>query len=351
MTLTLIEIARLVGGTLRGPEELVIAGAETLHQAAADEITFAEGDKGFKQIAATRAAAVIVGAGAPPVDLPSIEVSHVHAAFAQVVEHFRPRRARPDGVHPTARVSPQATIAPDVAIGPGATIGDDVEIAAGCHIGAGVVIEPGCRIGARTTIFPNAVLYEGTLVGEECLIHAGAVLGAYGFGYAVVEGRHQLSAQLGYVVLGPRVEVGAGTTIDRGTYGATSIGEGTKIDNQVQIAHNCRIGRHNLICSQVGIAGSSTTGDYVVMAGQVGIRDHVHIGDGVQLGAKAGVMHDLLQPGGYVGAPAGPEREYFQCLLGFQKLPEMRKQFKQLQRDIEQLKGSLAPGQARSEAA
>ena len=137
----------------------------------------------------------------------------------------------------------------------------------------------GSQIGEEVTIFPNAVLYENTVVGPRCLIHANAVLGAYGFGYGFADGRHVLSAQLGNVVLGADVEIGAGSTIDRGTYGPTSIGEGTKIDDLVMVAHNCRIGRHNMLCSQVGIAGSTTTGDYVVMAGQVGVRDHVHIGD------------------------------------------------------------------------
>ena len=121
------------------------------------------------------------------------------------------------------------------------------------------------------------------------------MLGAYGFGYSTADGRHQLNAQLGYVEVGDHVEIGAGTTIDRGTYGPTVIGSGTKIDNLVQIGHNCRIGRHNLICSQVGIAGSCSTGDYVVMAGQVGLADHLHIGDGALLGAKSGVMTDALR--------------------------------------------------------
>src|SRR5690606_14999477 len=145
-------------------------------------------------------------------------------------------------------------------------------------IHSGVSILAGSRIGAGCTLFPNVVLYEGTLVGNRVIIHANTTIGAYGFGYATVNGRHQLSAQLGHVELEDDVEIGAGTTIDRGTYDPTVIGEGTKIDDQVMVAHNCRIGKHNLLCSQVGIAGSCTTGDYVVMAGQVGIRDHVHIG-------------------------------------------------------------------------
>ena len=167
-------------------------------------------------------------------------------------------------------------MAEDVDVHPLATIGDDVTIGAGSTIHSGVHIMAGSQIGEDVTIFPNAVLYENTVVGPRCLIHAGAVLGAYGFGYEQVEGRHRLTAQLGNVVLGADVEVGAGTTIDRGTYGPTVIGEGTKIDNLVMVAHNCHIGRHNMLCSQVGIAGSTTTGDYVVMAGQVGVRDHVH---------------------------------------------------------------------------
>jgi UDP-3-O-[3-hydroxymyristoyl] glucosamine N-acyltransferase len=163
------------------------------------------------------------------------------------------------------------------------------------------------------------------------------VLGAHGFGYKLVEGRHVLSSQLGFVELGPDVEVGAGSTIDRGTYGATVIGEGTKIDNLVMIAHNCRIGRHNLICSQVGVAGSTTTGDYVVMAGQVGVRDHVHIGTGAVLGAKAGVSGDVRDGVRMLGTPAVPEREQKLLFAAISKLPEMRKQLRELTRQVDAL--------------
>lgn len=134
----------------------------------------------------------------------------------------------------------------------------------------------GCVIGKDTTLFPNVVLYEDTHVGDRVILHAGAVIGAYGFGYREIDGQHTLASQLGNVVIEDDVEIGACATIDRGTYGATTIGAGTKIDNLVQIAHNCRLGQHNLICSQVGIAGSTTTGDRVVMAGQVGVRSCPH---------------------------------------------------------------------------
>ena len=202
----------------------------------------------------------------------------------------------------------------------------------------------GSQIGQDVTIFPNAVLYENTIVGPRCVIHANAVLGAYGFGYGFVDGRHVLSAQLGNVVLGADVEIGAGSTIDRGTYGPTMIGEGTKIDDLVMVAHNCRIGRHNMLCSQVGIAGSTTTGDYVVMAGQVGVRDHVHIGDRAVLGAMAGVTNDVPDGSRMIGIPATPERDQKVKQAAFSKLPEMRRQLKQLQRAVDALLGPVAGG-------
>jgi len=151
-----------------------------------------------------------------------------------------------------------------------------------------------------------------------------------------------LTAQLGNVAIGDDVEIGAGTTIDRGTYGSTVIGEGTKIDDLVMIAHNCRIGRHNMLCSQVGVAGSTTTGDYVVLAGQVGVRDHVHIGDRSMVGAKAGIINDVPEGGRMIGIPATPERDQKLKQAAFSKLPEMRHQLKQLQQTVEKLTARLA---------
>jgi UDP-3-O-[3-hydroxymyristoyl] glucosamine N-acyltransferase len=273
-----------------------------------------------------------------PKDLPAIQVEDVHQAFAAIVRYFCPPIEMPRiGISPLAAVSPSATIGEGVDMHPFASIGDNVTIGDGSTIHSGVRIMAGTQIGPGTTIFPNAVLYENTIVGPRCIIHAGAVLGAYGFGYGFSQGRHILSAQLGNVVVGSDVEIGAGTTIDRGTYGPTTIGEGTKIDNQVMIAHNCRIGRHNMICSQVGVAGSTSTGDYVVMAGQVGVRDHVHIGNRAVLGAMAGVTNDVPEGARMIGIPATPERDQKIKQAAFSKLPEMRRQLKHLQRSVEKL--------------
>jgi UDP-3-O-[3-hydroxymyristoyl] glucosamine N-acyltransferase len=184
------------------------------------------------------------------------------------------------------------------------------------------------------------------------VIHANAVIGAYGFGYTLRDGAYCRSPQVGYVEIQDDVEIGACTTIDRGTFDATVIGQGTKIDNQVMIAHNCHIGRHNLLCSQVGIAGSCDTGDYVIMAGQVGVRDHVHIGTGVRLGAQAGVASDIPDGSCYFGSPARPEREERQILGGMAKIPEMRKQLKRLERLVQQLREHVGlPDEPSGEAA
>lgn len=341
MTQTLREIAHLVGGRLVGNPELRIAGAAILRDAGPDEITLVEHARLAPLLAASEASAVVVPPQFQPEGIAYIVVDNVHAAFSQIVQHFRPRRPMlQPGVSPHAMIAPTAKIGPGVTIHPGVVIEDEVEVGAGVTIHAGVRILAGSRIGEDTVIFPNTVLYENTQVGPRCIIHATAVLGAYGFGYKTVEGRHRLSAQLGYVVIEADVEIGAGTTIDRGSYGPTVVGEGTKIDNQVMIGHNCRIGRHNLLCSQVGIAGSTTTGDYVTMAGQVGVRDHVHIGERASLGAKAGVKGDV--PGGaiYFGVPATPEREQLALQAAFSRLPDLRRQVKELQRQVEALKQS-----------
>ena len=338
MSLTLAQIAKLVDGQLLGDGELSISGAATLATARSGEITLCDSMKLTPHLYRSDADAVIVPHGFDPVPLPAIAVADVHAAFAQVVAQFRPQKTpRPVGIHPQAIVSLSARIGQGTQIHPLAVVGDNVEIGDGSIIHSGVRIADGCRIGSGTTLFSNVVLYENTVVGNRVLIHAGAVLGSYGFGYSKVDGVHKLSAQLGYVEVKDDVEIGACSTIDRGTYGPTIVGEGTKLDNHVQIAHNCRIGRHNLICSQAGVAGSSTTGDYVVIAGQVGVRDHVNVGEGAVLGGQSGVVNDVRPGQQVLGSPAVDEKDQRRIFAASFKLPEMRKELHKLQRDVQRL--------------
>ena len=344
------QLADLVGGELRG-KSIEISGAATLAMAQPGDLTLADSVERASQLAESQASAAVVPADVDYRDIPTIAVSDVHQAFATLVCHFRPRQRRAHvGISPQATVSPSATLAADVEVHPQAVIGDDVTIGSGTTIHSGVVLMPGCEIGEGVTLFPNVVLYEDTQVGDNAIIHAGAVLGAYGFGYAQEEGRHQISAQLGYVLVESDVEIGACVTIDRGTYGPTIIGSGTKIDNLVQIAHNCRLGKHNLICSQVGIAGSTSTGDHVVMAGQVGVRDNVHIGQGAVLCSKAGVPNDVPAGEMVLGSPAAPLRQQKLQMAAISKLPDMRREFKALQRQVaqltEKLEGAATPTSA-----
>jgi len=338
MQATLAELAALVHGQLIGDGDLTIQGAAPLRDAGPGEITLIDRPDRSSCLVSSRASAVVAPRSVVPNGVPVIQVDDVHQAFKVIVARFHPPRTNHRiGVSPMAVVSPTATLGINVDVHPLTTIGDDVEIGDDSTIHSGVHIMAGSRIGRQVTIFPNVVLYENTIVGPRCVIHADAVLGAYGFGYCCDQGRHQLSAQLGNVILGADVEVGAGTTIDRGTYGPTSVGDGTKIDNQVMIAHNCRIGRHNILCAQVGIAGSTSTGDHVVMAGQVGVRDHVHIGTGAMLGAMSGVMNDVPDGARMVGIPATPEREQMVKQAALSKLPEMRRQLKHLQCAVDKL--------------
>ena len=338
MSITLVDLAARVGGTPVGDGGIALAGAATLETAGPVDVTLVDAAERLHLLAKSRAGAALVPAGTGPLDRPTIEVPDVHAAFTAAVTHFRPPRQRVrSGVSPKADVHPTARLAADVDVGAFATIGPDVTIGPAATIHPGAHVMAGCRIGAGAEIFPGAVLYENTVVGDRSIVHAGAVLGAHGFGYKPTAEGYRLSAQLGWVELGPDVEVGANTTIDRGTYGPTVIGAGSKLDNLVMIAHNVRVGRHAMICSQVGVAGSTSTGDWVVMAGQVGVRDHVHIGDRAVLGARSGVSNDVEAGKTVLGEPAIDLRDRKLQLATMSKLPEMRKDLKTLAARVEAL--------------
>lgn len=343
------ELASHVGGRIVGSPETRIKDAAPLATAGPHDITFATSAKFAPQIQNALAAAIILPEEISSGSLPAIYVSDARAAFAKIVGMFRiQRNVFAGGVHPTASIADSANIGNNVSIGPGAVVGDDVTIEDGCQLGANVCVMAGSKIGENSTLFPNVVLYENSVIGQRVTLHAGAVIGAFGFGYDTVQGQHLRGEQLGYVCIEDDVEIGANTTIDRGTYGPTRIGRGTKIDNLVMIAHNCQIGRHNLICSQVGVAGSSQTGDYVVMAGQVGVPDHVTIGERSILGAKSGIMRDVPPGSTVIGIPATPERDQMAKQAAFAKLPEMRKQLRALQKQVDALTNQSA---AQKEAA
>ncbi len=348
---SLLEISTLVDGTLIGvsrnvAEKLIISNALPLNQAIAGSITLVDKVTNAAVLKNSQAAAVIVNEAhvdailntCKDVPLILLAVANPHDAFERTIELVRPTNNKlPTGIDARAAIGENVYIGRDVTIGPFVTIGANCSIGDRTVLHSGARVMSDCNIGRDCEVFPNAVLYPRTTLEDRVTVHSGAVIGAYGFGYRQSEGRHNRTAQLGWVHVASDVEIGANTTIDRGSYGATKIGVGTKLDNLVQIGHNVDIGPHNLICSQVGIAGSASTGSHVVLAGQVGVRDHIHIGERTQVGAQSGVATELPGDGIFVGSPAAPHKESLQSLLAIQRLPEMRKQLRKLQSEMDRL--------------
>ncbi len=326
MTVTVRQLAEWVRGEVLGDGDLPISNARTLGEAEPGDITFVEHDRHLHAWHSSRASAAIVPRSVPVNGRPIIRVGDPLMAFARVVQQLRGRPVESGpAISPAAHVHPSAKLAPGVTIGPLAVVGEGTEIGANSHIHPGAIIGRFCKLGEEVVIHPHAVLYDDCVLGHRVTIHGNAVIGADGFGYRTQSGRHVKVPQLGWVELEDDVEVGASSTIDRGTFGPTRIGAGTKIDNLVMIGHNCQIGKHNLLCSQVGIAGSSTTGDYVVMAGQVGVADHITIGDRVTILAKSGVPGNIASDSQVLGYPATPHKEQVRILMSMEKLPELRR--------------------------
>ncbi len=334
--------AEIVGDTARE-----ISGAQAIDRAGPHDVTFAENEKNTRRLKTSQAGIVLLPLAlrklfTEPSEKTLLFVADPLFAFLSVLEEFRPQRPRPRlGVSPLATIHPSATLGFNCNIYPGAYIAEDVTIGDECDIFPGAFVGPGCQIGHQVVLYPNAVLYGDVFVGDRVIIHASAVLGADGFGYRFVEGRYRKIPHRGCVRIDSDAEIGAGTTIDRAMIGATVIGEGTKLDNQVMIAHNCELGKHNAFASQVGLAGSVTTGDYVRCAGQVGIADHIHLGERSLLGPKAGVHKDVPAGESYQGYPAAPEAEQLKTVMSLRRVPDMRKQIRELQIQVGKLTAQL----------
>jgi UDP-3-O-[3-hydroxymyristoyl] glucosamine N-acyltransferase len=330
------EIAERVNGTLHGAPDIEIQAVVGLDEAKEGSLTFIKHKKLISKLKETKASAVIVGEYIKELDIPQIVVENPLYGFAKALEVFYTKPYSAKGILKGAHVSETASIGKDVTIYPNTYISDNVAIGNRTIIYPGVFIGEGSKIGDDCIIYPNVTIREKVSIGSRVIIHAGSVIGSDGFGYVMYEGRHQKIPQVGGVVIGDDVEIGACVTIDRATTGNTKIGEGTKIDNLVQIAHNVKIGKHCIVVAQVGIAGSSNLGDYVVLAGQAGISDHITIEDGCVVAAKAGVMRDLKK-GAYSGAPAIPHMKWLRIQAIIEKLPELYKTIKELEAKLSKI--------------
>lgn len=339
VTRTLEELAELVGGVLtRGEPGKVIDGIAALNEAGATEISFFGNEKYYQQFLATRAGAVIVprGLNRVPEEVALIEVDEPSQAFGKAVAYFREvtKRVFVEEVHPRAVVDGTAKLG-RVRLHAGVVVGAEVEIGDGTEVGPNVVIYEGVKIGRDCMIHANVTIRERCVLRDRVILQPGVVIGADGYGYQLVDGRHERVDQVGVVELEDDVEVGANSTIDRARFGRTVIGEGTKIDNLVQIGHNARVGRHNLIVAQTGMAGSSQTEDYVVMAAQVGVAGHIKVGAKAVLSARTGATSDLEGGKTYAGTPARPLMDHQRCKVLTSKLPEMLKRLKDLEARVE----------------
>jgi UDP-3-O-[3-hydroxymyristoyl] glucosamine N-acyltransferase len=322
-----------------------ITGAAPLADAQPGYITLVDHEKHLPKLQESRASACVTNRSFPDIAIPQIVVPNAHEAFTKICELFRPQviMARVNGIDPRASVANSACVSEKATVESFATVSDNCFIGDGTHLHRGVTVMQGCRIGKDCQLFPGVVLYPGSILEDRVVLHAGCVIGAHGFGYRMENGCHAPTAQLGWVHIENDVEIGANSTVDRGTYGATRIGCGTKIDNLVMIAHNCNIGKHNLICSHVGIAGSASTGDYVVLAGQVGVRDHIHIGSRTMVGAQAGVVADADEDKVLLGSPALPRNEQAVIFAALNRLPELRKTVKQLVKRLDEIQNQKNP--------
>lgn len=339
MNITLHEIAKLVGGQVIGDSQIMISALSPIDNIASNALIFAEGDDNIARAEDSLAAAVIVSQPHAKLTKPLIQVTNPFHAFITLLNHFYPPHAPQKGVHPTAVIAPDVTLGKEVSIGPyvviegQSQIGDHAVLKSHVHIGHQVTI------GAQTTIHPHVTIYDNCQIGERVTIHASAVIGSDGFGYTLADGEHMKVPHVGHVVISNDVEIGANTVVDRATIGATLIGEGTKIDNLVQIAHSVKLGKHNILCAFTGIAGSTVSGDHVIFAANVGVSDHVTIDDGVILGARAGVppKKHLRQGNIYLGSPARPREKAIEQELATTRIPMIRKNIKQLNEKLNQL--------------
>ena len=338
----------MTGGTLAGNPDTEVTGVAGIKEARASDATFLGSPKYAGALKTTNAAVILLTqaladsvAGSTAATL--VIVENPMAAFARLVEKITPSPVQfAPGIHPSAVIAPTAQLGANVSIQPQAVIEAGAVIGDRTVIGAGNFIGTGSRVGADCVLHPHVTVREHTVIGCRVILHAGVVLGADGFGYEMIQGRHKKIPQLGNVEICDDVEIGANTAIDRARFGTTRIGRGTKVDNLVQIGHNCIIGEHCIICGLVGMAGSTIVGNYVTIAGQVGIAGHLTIGDKSIIMAQAGVTKDV-PPGSFMlGAPAVPHKEFKKVNAATQRLPETLVKLRDLEQQLATLRDRLS---------
>ncbi len=331
----LSEVAGKVCLTFTG-HDLEISGVNTLALAGPGEIAPLLSRKYLPQLASSSAGAVLCEQKSAPEGRSCLISANVKLDWARVVALFARPQGCLTGVSPQAFIHPEAQLGPNVTVYPFVFVGARATVSEGCTLFPGVYVGEDCMLGRNCTLYPNAVLMAATVLGQDVIIHAGTVLGSDGYGYAQSPAGHVKIPQVGNVIIGDDVEIGANCAIDRAALDATRVGGGTKIDNLVQVAHNVQTGKHCLIIAQAGVGGSTKLGNGVVLAGQVGLRDNISLGDGVQVAAQSGVGLDL-PPGAMVGgSPSMDAATYLKMSLTLPKLPELARRVRRLEKALMQ---------------
>jgi len=337
-TRTVSELAALVGGEVVGDGATVIRGVAGIREAMPGDITFLANSRYESYLLETRASAVICSRMPQHGSLPLLQVDNPYLAFQRIVRVFRPGPRGPDpGVHPSAVVAPEAEL------GDGVSVGAHCVVEREAKIGPRSVLMAGCYVGERVTIgedslfYPRVTVREECHIGARCTVHPGVVVGSDGFGFALDSGRYHKIPQVGNVIIGDDVEIGANTTIDRATTDSTRIGDGSKIDNLVQIGHNVVIGRHCIIVAQVGISGSTELEDYVTVGGQAGLAGHIKIGTRAMVGGQSGVTKSVAPEGIVIGYPAVAQGVFKRIHAFVQRLPQLFQRTKELEQRVAKL--------------
>ena len=340
MEFTAKQIADLIQGKVEGNEQATVRTFAKIEEG----VSFLSNPKYTHYIYETKSSVVLVNEDAvfeKPVSTTLIRVKNAYECVAKLLQFYESAKPRKTGIDPLASISPKATIGEDVYIGAFAVIGDGAVIGNGSQIYPHVVIGDGVTIGANCVLYANVTIYQGCKLGNNVTIHAGAVIGADGFGFAPNAEGYDKIPQIGIVVIEDDVEIGANTCVDRSTMGQTIIHKGVKLDNLIQVAHNCEIGENTVMSAQVGMAGSTKIGKWCMVAGQAGFAGHIHIGDQTLVGAQAGLMKDTKPGDKVMGSPAINHLTYMKSRALDPKLPEMYRQIAALQRELNELKENL----------
>jgi UDP-3-O-[3-hydroxymyristoyl] glucosamine N-acyltransferase len=328
------ELAARIGGEVAGDPRRRVERIRTLDEAGSDDLSFLTSARYLAAARASRAGAILVGRRTEGLAADQLVVADPARALAELLDWLHPEPRAAAGVHPTAVIGPGAEVHPSAHVGPYAVIGARARVGAGAAVHSHVVVGEECEVGEGAILHPHVVLYRRVRVGALSVVHAGAVLGADGFGYATQGGAHTKIPQVGDVEIGREVEIGALSAVDRALLGSTSIGDGTKIDNLVQVGHNVRIGRGAILCGQAGIAGSARLGDGVVLAGQAGVAGHLTVGEGARVASKSAVYAPVEAGQSVAGIPAvgiGSWRRQ-QALL--RRLQELWRRLRALERRV-----------------